>query len=233
MISNTLLVVLVIGVILMSLLIMLQMRQYDVALWKSVPIAVFLVLAGVVGSYIWYFVENLSFGGRSFYGAVVLSPIIFLPVSRLLRLSYSDTMDFIAPAGCVTLAMVKIDCLLNRCCQGKILYVNQDDIFVRFPSQIVEMVVFLIISAILMCMVSRKKYRGTIYPWFLVLYGASRFVLDFFRDIKVPYALGLSAGSFWSLCSIIVGLILLLIVRYRHKHQDEAESYGVKGSRHR
>lgn len=220
MINNSLSLILLIGIILMSLLIMLQMKQYGVVLWKSIPIAALLVLTGVVGAYLWYFVENFSFGGRSFYGAVFFSPIVFLPVSKLLKISYSDTMDFVAPAGCVTLAMVKTICIRDRCCQGKILYVNQDDIFVRFPSQIVEMVVFLIISAILMWMVSKKKFRGTIFLWFLVLYGSSRFVLDFFRDIETAYVLGLSAGSFWSLCSLITGLILLLIVQYKRTQHN-------------
>lgn len=209
---------------------MLQMKEYGVALWKSVPIAAILTLTGVVGSYLWYFVENLSFGGRSFYGAVFFCPLIFWPASRILRLTYSDTMDFVPPAGCLTLAMVKIDCLINGCCKGRILYMNQNGIFVRFPSRIVEMIVFLLISAILMRMTFQKKHRGTIFLWFLVLYGVSRFVLDFFREVTAPYALGLSAGSFWSLCSFVVGMVLLLIVRYGRKHRAEAEPKDHKTS---
>lgn len=218
--SNILLIVLAIGIVLMNMIVSSQMRRYMVLPWKSIPVVLALVLTGVLGSYLWYYVENLTFGGRSFYGAVFFAPVVFLPVSWILRLPYGDTMDFVAPAGCVTVAMVKIDCLLNRCCQGKILFVNQDDVFVRFPSQIVEMGAFLIIAGILTWMTYRKKFRGTIFLWFLILYGLSRFILDFFRDIKATYVLGLSVGSFWSLCSFIIGVILLLIARYRCKCSD-------------
>lgn len=212
MISIELLVVLLAGTILMCIPISIQMKWYSVARWKSIVISAVLVLTGVIGSEIWFFVENLSFGGRSFYGAVVFAPIVFIPVARLLRISYGDVMDFVAPAGCLTLAMVKLQCLKDHCCEGKILYIDENHMYVRFPSQIVELIVFLIISIALMLISANKKSRNRVFPWFLIIYGAARFGLDFMRDNAASYAFGLSAGSFWSLCAFVIGIIVLMIM---------------------
>ena len=204
-----LLCVLFIGILLMLIPISAQMKWYSIPMWKSIVVSVVLALTGVVGSEIWYFVENLSFGGRSFYGAIVFSPIIFWPASRILRISYTETLDFVAPAGCMTLALVKLQCLRDGCCIGKILYMNEDYIYVRFPSQIIEMITFLIIAVVLLLIVHNEKNRGTIFFWFLILYGATRFILDFFRETTPAYLFGLSAGSFWSMWSCIIGITVL------------------------
>jgi prolipoprotein diacylglyceryltransferase len=188
------------------------MKWYCIHPWKSVAITILLVLTGAVGSQVWYFVENLRFGGRSFYGAVFLSPLVFYPVSKLLRIPYGKTMDFVAPAGCFTLALVKIQCLHDRCCEGIVLGVNEDLLYVLFPSQIVEMIAFLLISVILFVMAYNPKNRKQIFLWFLVFYGGSRFILDFFRSHTGSYALGLSAGSFWSLLAFLIGGGMLLYV---------------------
>lgn len=217
MLTKELFFVLLVGTVIMCIPISFQMKWYSVSCWKSIFVSVALVFTGVTGSYIWYFVENLSWGGRSFFGAVFFAPVVFLPVAKLLRISYGDSLDFCAPAGCMTLAMVKIQCLRDSCCEGMILYIDENRRYVRFPSQIAEMIAFLLIAAVLMILSHDMKNRKTIFPWFLILYGAARFVLNFFRDNNGSFALGLSAGSFWSMCAFIIGLSILLIIKKKKK----------------
>jgi len=209
----TLWVILFLGCVLMTLVISRQMEWYQVAKGKSIIVVVALVCTGLIGSYIWYYVENNSFGGRSFYGAVYLSPLVFYIVAKKLKIQYGVCLDFVAPAGCVTLALVKIQCLIDRCCIGRVLYIDENHMYVRFPSQIVEMIAFFLIAAILLYMSSKEKYRGKIFPYFLTIYGVIRFVLDFQRETVPMDGLHLSAGSFWSLCSFVVGTICLLKMR--------------------
>ena len=213
MISLELLVVLFAGVILMCIPISIQMKWYAISPRKSIVISVALVLTGVFGSQLWYFIENLSFGGRSFYGAIAFAPIVFFPLSKFLRLTYCETMDFVAPAGCLTLALVKVQCLRDGCCIGKILYIDENQMYVRFPSQIVELVIFLILSIVLFVLSKKEKQRGTIYVWFLLLYGITRFILNWFRAESEPFALGLTAGCFWSLCSIVVAVSIFIFIK--------------------
>lgn len=215
--------ILLLGTVLMCLPISIQMKWYGVTMWKCIVISAMLVPTGLIGSRLWYYLENQSFLGRSFYGVIFIAPIIFFPVSKVLRISYGYTMDFCAPAGCLTLAMVKVQCLLDGCCKGVVLYINEKRQYVRFPSQIVEMTVFLFIFCILLIIGSKEKNRKKVFLWFLILYGGSRFILDFFREHDQPYALGLSAGSFWSLISVVAGIVCLLFARSKFRSTDSAE----------
>ena len=206
-----LMLILAFGCGLMCVMISVQMKWYGISMWKSVIVSLALVFTGLFGSRIWYFVENGNYGGRSFYGAVFFAPLVFFAVAKLFRIPYLQALDFCAPAGSLTLALVKIQCLRDKCCQGKILYIDENQEYVRFPSQMVEMIAFVIICIILFLLSSRKIMRGKIFPCFLVLYGASRFVLNFFRYIESTYAFGLSAGSFWSLISFCIGMFWLIL----------------------
>lgn len=217
MFSYQLIIMLVLGTAIMGIIMAAQARCYGFPLWKSIPIAIALIFTGVFGSQLWFFVENGYFTGRSLYGAIVFSPLVFLPVSKLLKIEYAEILDFVAPGGCLTLALVKVQCLRDHCCEGMVLYIDENHMYVRFPSQIVEMATFLIISALLFYMSSKPKYRGKIFPWFLVIYGVARFCLDFLRETIPSYLFGLSAGSFWSLCSFVIGVAALVIIHFSKK----------------
>ncbi len=215
--SPELLIALLIGCIMMCGVIILQMKWYSVDLWKSIVVSFALAITGFIGSEIWFFVENLSLGGRSFYGAIAFAPLIFWPISRWMKIPYLQCLDFCCTGGCMALAAIKVQCLRDGCCGGYIMHIDENHMYVRFPSQIVEMANFIAISAILLVLSRRIKYREKIFPIFLTLYGLTRFFLDFFRGETVPYALGLTAGSFWSLCSFAVGLIWLTVTRKKAK----------------
>ncbi len=195
--------------------ITMQMKWYQLQAWKGIIISIVLVLTGLIGSRFWYFVENGSFLGRSFYGAIFLAPIVYIPVAKILKIPYGQVMDLCAPAGCLTLVLVKYQCFRDGCCDGIVLYLDENHNYIKFPSQIVEMLVFLAIGIMLLRISSKEQNRGMVFVWFLILYGSTRFVLDFFRSTNTPYLLGLSVGSFWSLLAFIIGSFLLIVSKKR------------------
>ena len=197
------------------------MKMRTIAYWKSGVISVVLVLTGIFGSELWYFVENFSFGGRSFFGVIFFAPLVFWPVAKFLQVSYQTVLDLIPSAGCVTLALVKIQCLRDHCCEGRILYMNENYIYVRFPSQIVELINFLALAVILFLMSCKSRYKNKIFPLFLCFYGITRFALNFFRAELTTYAIGLSAGHFWSVISLMTGLIWLLLLCKKQVKETE------------
>lgn len=202
-------IVLLIGTAVMLLPILFLMRRYQIALWKGVPVSFILTVTGTSGTYIWFFVECSWFGGRSYYGAVFLVPIGFWYVAKLVRVPYGDLMDLCAPAECVMLAIMKYQCLVDGCCGGMILRVLEDGSEVLFPSQIIEMINALLVMAILMYIAIGNKYRGKIYAWYLIIYGVTRFVLNWFREGNEPLLLALPAGNLWSLLAIGLGVLWL------------------------
>ena len=193
----------------MLILIFALMVCYQEKRWKSIPLSILLTVSGTIGTYIWFFVECSFWGGRSYYGAVFLVPMMFTYVARWIKIPYGELMDYCAPAECVMLAIMKYQCLVDGCCGGIALRVLEDGSTIFFPSQIVELVNALMIVAILLIVAVKQKYRGKIYAWYLLIYGTMRFVLNWFRSDNTPLLLGLPAGNLWSLLAVFWGLLWL------------------------
>ena len=202
-------IVLLIGTGAMLLPILLLSWRYGIKLWKGIPISFILTVTGTLGTYVWFFVENFWFGGRSFYGAVFLVPLAFLYVARLFHVEWGELLDLCAPAECVMLAIMKYQCLVDNCCRGRELFVGASESMV-FPSQAVEMANALMLFMLLVILAFFSKNRGTIYPWYLISYGISRFILNFFREEWALYDGGIPPlGTVWSVVAVIVGIAWL------------------------
>ena len=133
------------GAVAMLILMLLRRKTFpQVQIWKYPLISILLTFAGVAGAMLMHFVESGHFGGTSFFGAILFVPVLMLP-ALLLRVPYGTLMALCAPAECLMLAFMKVDCLISDCCIGK--YLPALDF--QFPSQIVEMLTALVIMLIL------------------------------------------------------------------------------------
>ena len=192
----------------MLILMLIIGIKYRMNLWKCIPVAVVLTIVGTIGTYLMYFVENASFEGSSYFGAVFFVPIVFIVFSKLIKIPYGDLLDLCAPAECIMLVLMKYQCLINGCCSGRMLYLTPEGVAVMFPSQLVELINAVVLMLVLMVMALSQKWRGKIYPWYLIIYGCTRFVLNWFRFTS-PLLMGLPAGNLWSLVAIFIGVLWL------------------------
>ena len=199
------------GAVAMFLSMLLRKKHFpQVAIWKMVLLTLWLTITGVLGTMILAYIELGEFGGTSFYGAVFLVPILILP-AMLMRITYKDILNLCAPAECAMLLVMRFDCLDKGCCFGRYLPALE----FQFPSQIAEMVVAITIMITLIQM-HRKDRKVQLYPWYMILYGVCRFILQGFRYGGTdPWVLGLSQGHLWSLVSMAIGTVWLLLSRRR------------------
>lgn len=197
----------------MLLPILLQAKWKRIPLWKCFPLAIFLTIAGTLGTYLLFFIENHWIGGTSFFGAVFLVPLLFVIVAKLLRLQYGVAMDLCAPAECAMLVIMKIQCVISGCCEGRTLYLFGDMNAFVFPSQIAELLNALIIMIVLLWMSRSNRIQNVTYPWYMIIYGCSRFVLNIFRQEWITTDMFLPYGNIWSLVAITVGVLWLLVAR--------------------
>ena len=58
---------------------------------------------------------------------------------------------------------------------------------------------------------------GIIYATTITLYGAYRFVLNWFRWDQDAFVFGLPPGTVWSICAVAIGAIWLLAIYAKHK----------------
>ena len=199
------------GAVAMFVSMVLRKKQFpQVALWKMIVLTVWLTITGVLGTMILAYIESGKFGGTSFYGAVLMVPVLIMP-AMLMKITHKDILNLCAPAECAMLLIMRFDCLDKGCCFGKYL----PNLGFQFPSQITEMIVALAVIIILVRM-HRKNSQIQLYPWYMIMYGILRFCIQGLRYGGTnPWILGLSAGHFWSLVSITIGVIWLLLSKER------------------
>lgn len=194
------------GALTVSATMLLRDRQLpEIALWKKIVLAGLITVVGVLGMLLLSFVETGAFGGTSFYGAIFLTPVLVL-AARFLKMTRRDILNLCAPAGCAMLVVMQFDCLYNGCCLGKYL----PELEFQFPSQAAEMAVGIGIMAILMRL-HNKNRNAQLYPWYMILYGACRMILQGFRyGGTEPGLLGMPYGYIWSVLSVTIGVVWLV-----------------------
>lgn len=86
------------------------------------------------------------------------------------------------------------------------------------------MTIFAALLIFLVCVILAKKKAypvdGRMYPVFLILFGGTRFFLEFLRlNVKVFW--GISVLALWALLMVVVGIVWL--VREKKKDPETAE----------
>ena len=190
--------------LLVFILSMLINKELHLPMWKIVLFTLTVVPVGVFCAKLMRLIEEGTWTGFSLYGAVLFEPIIMIPFGILLGIKPVKMLELGAPTGCLSVVFLKIQCRITGCCYGKILWFQDNGRPVRFPSQIVEMVVGIILLFVLMKIIQSEKHQKYVYAWFLLLYGSTRFLLNLLRDTE-PFVLGMSAGCFWSVISCMIG----------------------------
>lgn len=191
-------------IILVFLMEIVVNKQLHLPIWKLAVFTLLIVPVGMFCGKLMRLVEAGTWTGVSYYGALLFAPFPMMLIGLLLGVRPVDTLMMCAPAGCVALVFMKIQCKITGCCYGRILKYQANGRPVRFPSQIVEMLVGIMLLFAIMKIIQSEKYRKYVYAWFLLLYGSSRFFLNLLRETE-PFVMGLSAGCFWSLIACIVG----------------------------
>lgn len=196
------------GMVAMILCMLYAGKIYGIERRDVIITAVYLTICGTFATYIMFFIETGQFGGRSFFGAAFFVPVFMYPLAKILKIRYGYIMDICAPAGCIMLFILKFKCYLDGCCEGKLIILKTTAF--RFPSQIVESVLALVLAAVIMLIIIKGRHKTMVYPILLVIYGIMRFFLNLLREVD-PWLGPLPAGNVWSLLAIIIGIIVLVV----------------------
>lgn len=215
-------------------------RIYDLGLW--------LLLASIVGSKALMFIVepeyranplhflSLDFlrSGGVFYGGLLTAFVTAVVLVRRFRLPWWKTADAFAPAIALGQAIGRQGCFAAGCCWGKPTTMPWG---VRFteagheitgvpietalhPTQLYESFAALLIFLFLVWLHRRKVFSGQVILFYGVLYAATRFTVEFFRDDPRGDLFGLTSLTGLStsqLISLVIGVLslLFLVVRWR------------------
>jgi phosphatidylglycerol:prolipoprotein diacylglycerol transferase len=157
---------------------------------------------------------NPSLGGRTLIGGVLAGWLcVEIAKWRLgIRRSTGDLFALALPAG---EAIGRIGCFFNGCCFGvpsdSAITVWQHDAW-RHPTQLYMAFVAAAMFVVLWQLRNRMHQEGDLFKLYLVLWGSSRFVMEFLRQRDVA-AGGLSTAQ-W-VCMEIAVLSTLFLLRHR------------------
>lgn len=158
---------------------------------------------------------------------VYLFPVAWL-LAKLFRMPW-QTVSEMATFGILAFHVIgRSGCIFTGCCYGYPcdwgLYSDITKGYV-FPIVIVESLMTLGILIFLLIRARGKSYvpDGKTLPWMLVLYGAGRFITEFFHDNEKIW-LGCSDIAFHALFMCAVGIILLIVIHKKNEKAKTAES---------
>jgi len=198
-------------------------------------LALYLVLAGVIGSRAAYVVlewekygtEPLAMlrvwdGGLSFFGALALCLLVVIWFTRRRRLSLTRVGDVLALGVAAGYPFGRIGCYLNGCCYGLptehacgVMF--PFDVVLRHPTQLYSAGAGVLIFLVLLLLNRKKPFDGFLMWSFLMLYGVYRFVIDFWRVSPPTGIEALTVGQLVSLAVVAVSGLALFFTRQRSK----------------
>jgi phosphatidylglycerol:prolipoprotein diacylglycerol transferase len=183
-------------------------------------LSVYVVLFSVIGARIFYFfVEPEYFlnnpleifkiwnGGLVFYGGFIFGVAGALFFIKKRNLPLGKTADIIAPALALGHAIGRTGCFFAGCCYGKptdlpigIVFKNPKALAPLnqslHPVQLYSSALNFLLFAVLIIFFTKKKKDGDVFILYLLMYGISRIILEYFRgDNRGEFILGLFSTS--------------------------------------
>lgn len=158
--------------------------------------------------------------------------VFVFPVSKLLKLDYWKSLDFVAPCLCINHGIAHFGCIFAGCCHGYPstwgIYSNSAG-HVCFPTQPIEAVVALGIAALIWYREKKKGYGkgvdGLSFPLMLMLFGYSRSFLEFLRDNDKLFW-GISGLALRTMLNGVVGTIAHFLIKRKNKIQVNNNATG-------
>ena len=216
------------GFVAMLVLMLLKYRRamYGLRPAKAVVFAVLVLIVGILGCKLLFLLENIKWvmkngftlGGFSFFGAVLLIPLLMPLFGKLLRLDARASLDSSAICIAAMLGTIRIGCFLNGCCGGRIFTIGSFDF--SFPTQLIECACDFLILALLLKNEKTGGFKGALYPRFLLFYGIARFLIEFMRNTDKDW-LYLSHAHWFSLAAVLIGAVFE--IRRRKRGQNASD----------
>ena len=213
---------------------------------KVMDLGIYLIIAALVGAKLmliavdWeYFRQNpgellsLVRAGGVFYGGLITAVIVGLWLVRRYKLPVWTTADLMAPGIALGHVVGRFGCLLAGCCYGRPTDVPWAITFTDphaaanvgtplgvalHPTQMYDAGAELIILGLLLFTERKgRPFAGRTFWAYLLLYGISRFIIEFYRGDVSRGTIGgaLSTSQFVSLLLVPLALVMLAYLRRR------------------
>jgi len=175
---------------------------------------------------------NLARSGGVFYGGLIAAVVVAFVYMRRHRMPLWTTTDVFAPGIALGHIVGRLGCLLAGCCFGKPTTVPWAITFTNpaamansgttlgvplHPTQLYDAGAELLILLFLLAFERRgRPFPGRTFWTYMLLYGLSRFVIEFYRgDNRGTVFDVLSTSQFVSVLLVPVSIVMLILLSRR------------------
>ena len=210
---------------------------------KIMDLAFYILISSIIGARIFYITVNLKFfmenpleifkiwhGGLVFYGGFIFALIVSIIYIKQKKMKITKTMDILAPSLAAGQFFGRLGCFSAGCCYGKscdlpwaVVFTSPESlaptgVYIH-PTQLYHAAGNLCIFSFLWFFRNKKKFDGHIFWLYVLLYGATRFIIEFFRgDFRGETFFGLlSSAQVIGCCSALTALVMIIILSKRKK----------------
>ncbi len=188
-------------------------KNYNIPLKKAIPFVVIVYAISLAWMFFLYWAESgfKDFGGNNIVRIFVWVPLVAYPFCKLFKIDFKTACDYLAPVVCVQHGVSHFGCIFGGCCYGypwDYGVYNHVLKYKTFPIQPIEALVAVGIVLFIWLKERKQKFRvdGEEYPLMLILFGYSRFFLEFARDNEKLF-LGISNLAIHAFIMGIVGTV--------------------------
>jgi len=194
---------------------------------------------------------SLARSGGVFYGGLIAAVLAAFWYLRRHKMPVWVTCDVFAPGIALGHAIGRVGCLFAGCCFGRPTTLPWGIVFSDpfaasyvgtplgvhlHPTQLYEAGAELAILALLLAVERRgRPFAGRTFWFYTLLYGVSRFVIEYFRGDESGMLLGLSTSQFISV--VLVPLSVYMLLRLARRPQLAVQPAGATpprpGRRHK
>ncbi len=176
----------------------------------------------------WYEAFLLWRGGLTLYGGILLAIGAVWFFCRRRGVPFLSMADVLAPQVALGIGITRLGCFLNGCCYGKptdgpfgMSFPEtcaagwETDCAVIHPTQLYSSLGGFMAFALTLLWERWSYFEGATFARFILLYGLSRFLVDFWRDYEAGAVgpLGLTTSQWISLGLMALGVVLLFVRR--------------------
>lgn len=180
--------------------------------------------------------DPLLGGGIVFYGALIGSILGAWIGSKIAKDDIRNYLDIVVPVIPLGHAIGRVGCLCAGCCYGQptdspigVIYTDPiSDVptgIPLLPVQLFESAANLVIFGILMAVSHKTKSRYLTTFLYLILYGVTRFILEFFRYDSIRGSAGGLSTSQWISLGLIAADLIAAACYQMYKHRRTAREF--------
>ena len=202
-------------------------KKYDISLKDTLIIsAIFPLITNlIIITVAWIESGFTEWGTNNILRACVYIPILFFVLAKALKIDYRRLLDFATPCLALVYAIGHLGCIFSGCCHGYPYYYGIWSPMAKnmvFPNQLIEIAVSLLIYVFLLEYAQKHKYKptGKLYPLYLIVYGISRFFMEFLRDNKKLFW-GISNLALHAAFMVLVGTVWYFFLKRKERKTAE------------